>query len=922
MQKNNFVLKNEIALDCINSTGYLYEHASGAQFIFIKNDDPNKVFSVAFKTLPENNKGTAHILEHCTLCGSKKYPLKDTFNEVASSRLYTYLNAMTFKDKTVYPVASMYENELKYLIDVYMDCVYNPLLNLETFLHEGWHYEKQTSGLDVNGVVYSEMKSAFSNPVRETRSFIHKKLFPDTIYQYEAAGIPKNILEIKHEEIINFHKKFYTASNSFLYLYGDIENIDTYLELFDSYLNSKSKEKFLIKKQKPFSSHIVANALYDFSGAQKKFFGAGFVIGDSSNTELILTMNVLNSYLSKMVGAPLKKFLPLVKTFFENDIYQPVYSILSENFNGSTEKFRDTLLKIFSQVYNNGLNKNLLESCINNLEFEICADSHKYRPKGLVTNLLILTKWIYGFDPFLNIDRIKILNGLREKLSQNYFEDIIKKYILFNEHAAFVSLMPDNKNNFQFTPSPIDIINAQKMKEFIDKKDENQIELADVYSSDFIQFDETEKFTNESPNFIHTKIDTQEIIYLDFLFNTNCIDQNLLPYVGILAETLVFTALQNSSYENMQAIINNIGHIKINSNTYSKDNFDYIPVIDLKIKMLPQNIDNIIELLDKIFSINNFDSKTLIKKLLMQKFSLMNNSFITNPTDSLIKKILSYHSNEYKYKDITSGINFFNFIKTLIKNFDNEYESLIQKLMSLVKSIFTKETCLVHIACDQNNFNLVHPKIKKLTENLPESKNKYNEFDFANYKTNEAFFTTSTVNSNALIIPLDDLEITGAMNVFETFMNKNYLIQEVRINGGAYDCKCKFKNNAVYFYSYADPNIKSSFEKFKNATDFLINYNFSHYDFQKCIVNAINNFDKIEDIESRCQLSLERYMEYTNLEELNFLRSQITLCTIFDIKNIAHQIKNNLDKAMFCTIGSREKVMENKDLFSDVSKLL
>ena len=250
------------------------------------------------------------------------------------------------------------------------------------------------------------MKSAFSNPVRETRSFIHKKLFPDTIYQYESSGIPKNIIELRYEELIAFHKKFYTPQNSFLYLYGNIENIDKYLNLFDSYLSNGNGKKILIEKQKAFSDSIVANTLYDFSGAQKKFFGAGFVIDDVSNMELILAMNVLNSYLSKIVGAPLKKFLPFVKTFFENEIYQPVYSILSENFNGSTEKFRDTLLQIFGQIYSGNLNKYLLESCINNLEFEMCSESHKYRPKGLVINLLILTNWIYDFDPFAKIDRI------------------------------------------------------------------------------------------------------------------------------------------------------------------------------------------------------------------------------------------------------------------------------------------------------------------------------------------------------------------------------------------------------------------------------------------------------------------------------------------------------------------------------------
>lgn len=915
----NFNLENEIQLPSINSVGYLYKHVSGAELIFIKNDDANKVFSVTFKTLPDNNKGNAHILEHCTLCGSKNFPFKDTFNELSSSRIYSYLNAMTFKDKTVYPVASVYENELQYLIEVYMDCVYRPLLRLETFLHEAWHYEKQSSGTDINGVVYSEMKSAFSNPIRETRSFIHKKLFPDTFYQYEAAGIPKNIIEIRHNELVEFHKKFYTPQNSFLYLYGNIEDIEPYLNLFDKYLADGHGQKISIDRQKPFSTPQIANALYDFSGAQKKFFGAGFVIDTATNCELITAMSILNSYLSKMVGAPLKKFLPLVKTFFENDIYQPVYSILSENFNGSIEKFKETLLQIFGQIHSKGLNKNLLESCINNLEFEIRADSHKYRPKGLVINLLILTDWIYDSDPFAKIDRIKILDGLREKLSQNYFEDVIKNYILLNSHSAFVSLMPDNKKSFQFTPSPMDIKNAQQMKSFSEQKEENKMPLPDLTLTNFNQFDKIN--FHDNPPIAYTQLDTDGIIYLDLIFNTKCVSEKLLPYIGALAETLIFTAIQNSSSKNLQTIMNNIGHIKLIPATYSINNDGYVQAINLKIKMLPANIDSVIGILNEIFSISHFNNKSLVQKLLMQKFAVMNNSFLSSPTELLTRKIISYNSSEYKYKDITSGINYFYFLKSLVKNFDSEYEELIEILLELAKLIFTKENLLAHVSCDQNNFDLLHGKLKNFLLSMPSAKTtEQSDYEFSNYKTNEAFFSTATVNSNALIIPVDINE-NGFTKVFETFMNKNYLMQEIRINGGAYDCGCRFKNNAVYFYSYADPNIKSTFEKFINAADFLSQYNFSHYDFQKCIVNAINTFDKIKNNDERSDLSLERFITNTDLDRLELIRMQIILCTIPDIKNIASQIKENLDKAMVCTIGSRDKIMEYKDLFSDVTKL-
>lgn len=920
--ENNFVLRNEVSIDS-NSTAYLYEHVSGAQLMFVKNDDHNKVFSVSFKTLPSNDKGTAHVLEHCTLCGSEKFPFKDTFNEISSCSLYTYLNAMTFKDKTVYAVASMYETELKKLINIYLDCAFNPLLRLETFLHEAWHYEKTRNNLDVNGVVYSEMKSTFSNPVRETRSFIHKKLFPDTIYQYESSGIPKNILELKHEELITFHKKYYTAQNCFLYLYGNIEVLEFYMRIFDSYLSENTGNKILIVRQKPFSESVIANGLYDFSGAQKKYFGVGFVIDTALNLELLLAFDVLNSYLSKMVGAPLKKFLPLVKTFFESEIYQPVYSILSENFNGSTEKFKATILQIFGQIYSGGLNKTLLESCINNLEFEMRTSFHKHRPKGLIMNLLILTDWIYGGNPFSKMDRIKVLDGLREKISDNYFEEIIKNHILFNKHSVFTSLTPNGRDNLQFKISSDDIKNAELMKKFIDSKDETKkpIVMADVYSTDFNGFDEIIDHSTDVSKILYTEIDTERVIYLCFNFKTDGVDEKLLPYVGILAETLVFTALQKNSSENMQTVINNVGSIKVNFDTYSKDNIKYIPALNLKIKLLPGNFDNIIDMLRKIFSIQTFDSQSLVKKLLMQKFVLMGNSFLTNPIDNVTRKIISYTNQEYKYKDSVNGIRFYSFLKELNKNFDDEYHELIKKLFTVFNIIFTRENSLVHITCDKENFKLIYSKINDLMQIFPSVASKPVNYKFIDYEVNEAFFNLSTMNTNAMIIPLSDFESTGFSNVFETFMNKIYLMREIRINGGAYDSGCKFKNSSVYFYSYADPNIDATYRKFSAAADYIDNYSFTCNDFQKCVVSAVNNFDKPRSFEERAELSLSRYLSHITFEEAEDVRGKILLATIPNVKKIAAQIKNNLDKAMICTIGNRSSVFDSKDLFSSITKL-
>lgn len=354
--------------------------------------------------------------------------------------------------------------------------------------------------------------------------------------------------------------------------------------------------------------------------------------------------------------------------------------------------------------------------------------------------------------------------------------------------------------------------------------------------------------------------------------------------------------------------------------TYSKDNTKFIPMLNLKIKLLPSNIDSIIEITHAIFSIKTFDSKSLIKKLLLQKFALMTNSFIKNPIENIVKKINSYNSDEYKYKDIVDGICFYYFIKNLNQNFDDEYNDLIEKLLDVFKIIFTRENSFLQIVCDEKNFAAIHSKLVNLMQNLPTSPQKSCTYDFKNYKTDEAFHNLTTINTNAMIIPLD-IQLSGFCDAFETFMDKIYLMREIRVIGGSYDSNCKFKNNAIYFYSYADPNIEATYKKFLSAADYALNFQFSAEQIQKCIVSAINVFDKLKSVENRAEVTFSQYITETSRDEILQMRTEIISTKVEDIKNIAQQIKNNSDKAMVCTIGNRNKIFSARHLFSDIAKL-
>ena len=938
---NNFFLAEEKELLEIDSVGYLYKHISGAELIFIKNNDANKVFSVAFKTLPEDDKGTAHVLEHCILCGSKKFPLKDVFAEISSSCLYTYLNAITFQDKTIYPVASLYEPELIKLIDIYLDCMFNPLLRLETFLHEAWHYENLGDNINANGVVYSEMKSSFSNPVREMRYFLYKELFCNVSYKYESAGCPKEILKLKHEDIVLFYKKYYCAKNCFLYLYGDIKDINLYLNLFDGYLKkSDNGKRIFIGEQESLISPVLKHRAYDYCGANKKYFGAGFIIGNILNYELEMAFDILNSYLTKTVGAPLRKFLPSVKTIFDSEIYQPVYLVLSENFNGSLEKFKDVLMQIFLKINNMSLEKILLESCLNNLEFKIRTEFNKNRPKGLLINFLILKSWIYGGNVFERINRLEILDGLRKKIDSNYFSGILNKYILNNNHVAFICLMPDSKNKFSFEISQRDIKNAMLMKKFVNAEEENinLIKLADLNLVQEKKSYEIKKCEDE--NIFYFGSETQEVIYLNFIFKANYVEEKNLCYLGLLCEILIFVAMEKKQNKNMQEILNNLGNIKLSFGTYECTEKKFMPMVNLKIKLMKNKIDDVMDIAQEIFNIKDFEEDSLIKKLLEQKLIIMKNNFINQPRQFVIKKVFSYVLDEFKYHDFVDGFEFYDFIKKIICDFDNEDKKseLKNKILDVYKIIFKRENLAVNIICEKKDFDMVYGKIKKLlkifdaskkinifTNILSRKENKNCECKFDSYKKNQAFFDLAKVNTNGLVIFLNDFEINGASKVFESFMDKIYLMHEIRINGGAYDSCCKFKNNAVCFYSYADNNIGLSYKKFLAAADFVLNFDFdrdkNNY-LKKAIISAINIFDKpkgIFDIANLCFIKFLAKKNFNN--DVKKMRCEILATSANDLKNIAKIIKANLKTKRICVLGNREKIYSERDLFDEIKKL-
>ena len=457
---NGFKLEEEKKIEDINSIAMIFYHEkSGARLLYLKNDDDNKVFSIAFRTPPKDSTGVAHIVEHSVLCGSRKFPMKEPFVELVKGSLNTYLNAMTFPDKTMYPVASRNEKDFRNLIDVYLDAVFYPNIEKcpETLMQEGWHYELENQQAEVTykGVVYNEMKGVFSSPDAILDNKIFQSLFPDTTYGVESGGDPDDIPKLTQEQFVRFHKQYYHPSNGYIFLYGDLDILDNLKFLDEAYLSSFEKKQVTsqIALQPAFGQK--AEQTFDYSIAptetkeDKTFISMNFVLGQATDSEVCLAFQILEYLLLETPAAPLKKVLleaglgkDTMGTFVRS-ILQPTFGIIVTGTNeGEKEKFVKVVNQELKRLVVEGIDKKIIEACINIFEFTLREANYGSRPKGLVYNIKCMDSWLYDESPLIHLEYTAILEKIKRGLTTNYFEHLIERYLLNNNHQALIILRP------------------------------------------------------------------------------------------------------------------------------------------------------------------------------------------------------------------------------------------------------------------------------------------------------------------------------------------------------------------------------------------------------------------------------------------------------------------------------------------------
>lgn len=959
-------------LSDLRSEGILLRHKkSGARVLLMKNDDENKVFAIGFRTPPSDSTGVPHIMEHSVLCGSKAFPVKDPFVELVKGSLNTFLNAMTYPDKTVYPVASCNDKDFQNLMHVYMDAVFYPNIyeHDEIFRQEGWSYklDDPDGELTVSGVVYNEMKGAFSSPEGVLDRVILNTLFPDTSYANESGGDPEVIPELTYEQFLDFHRKYYHPSNSYIYLYGDMDMEEKLRWLDENYLSDfeKAEVDSGIRYQQPFGEMQEVIKEYsiasDESEADNTYLSYNKVIGTSLDEKLYLAFQILDYALLSAPGAPLKKALTDagigkdIMGSYDNGVYQPIFSVIAKNANlEQKEEFIRVIEDTLRGIVENGIDKKALQAGINYHEFRFREADFGSYPRGLMYGLQMFDSWLYDEEkPFIHMQAIPTFEFLKAQVDTGYFEGLIRKYLLDNTHGAVVIIRPEKGRTarmdrefagklkaYKESLSKEEVqalVDATKELEAYQEEESSQEDLAKIpvlkredISREIAPICNEEKEIS-GVKMVHHNVETNGIGYVTMMFDLSGISEELLPYVGILQSVLGIIDTNNYGYGELFNEINvHTGGIGTSLELYTDvtkvKEKDFRATFEIKGKALYPEMDVLFAMMREILMESKLDDEKRLKEILAMLKSRLQMSFTSSGHTTAALRALSYTSPIAKFKDDTDGIGFYEVVKAIEEDFEGHKEALIHNLKMIAEKIFRADNLMISYTSAEEGIDPAVRAFEKIRETLHTGeKGAETPCLIHCVKRNEGFKTSSKVQYVARVGNFIDggAEYTGALQILKVILSYDYLWQNIRVKGGAYGCMSSFNRiGEGYLVSYRDPNLQKTMEVYEGVVDYLKNFNVDDRDMNKFIIGTISNIDRPMNPAAKGNRSMNLYMNRVTEEMIRAEREQILGAQQKDIRALADVLQAVLDADLLCVIGGEEKIEEAKDMFMEVRNLV
>lgn len=959
---NGFYLKEKTEINEIDSTLYLFEHQkTKAELVYLANEDENKVFSIAFKTPVSDSTGVAHIIEHSVLNGSKKYPLKEPFVELLKGSLKTFLNAMTYPDKTIYPIASINEKDFMNLMDVYLDAVFYPKIyeNEFVFMQEGWHYhlEEENDPITYNGVVYNEMKGAYSHPDEILIDSIFETLYSETSYRYSSGGKPEDIIKLTYKGFIDFHKKYYHPSNSVIFLYGNC-NIDNCLY----YLNEEYLSKFEYQKmsdniplQREINVYKEITKYYPITQQEdskgKEIYNLSYSIGNSQEPKLKMSFQILEKLLVHYPSSPIRiafndaKIGKEIDSFYETDLYYYTLMFIGRDLSeNSQNKFFELIETTLKSLVKNGIDKDLIDAALNMYEFSIKDIDNSTLPKGLIYNIDVLDSLIYGYNPKSHIAYKQNLEEIKSSAHNGYFENLIDKYILNNEHKTAIVLKP-KKGISEEKDKQI----SETLKEKKDKL--NHAELNDILhkTKELIKIQNTpdskenlskipvlpiseiknpkKRILQKKDNIFLYNDNTQGIIYLNAYYDISELDISKYHYINLLSACLTETATKNYAFDQLSnAIKINTGGIDFNAviSKNLKTNKVY-PQLVISLRFLYEKKEKAMELLNEIIRDSILNDKKRIFEIIAKEAAQEKNKIIYNARGILMNRLNSYLNSADALSEYLQGLEYYDFIEDLYINFEKKYNEVITEMLKIYNYIFMNCKMEVLLTLEEqyndNILNMTRNFFKKYDDN-----NASQDINFSFEAKNEALIMSTDVNyvGRAYDFVKAGFSYTGHMQVLKTMMQTDYLWNNVRVRGGAYGSFFAVERAGnIIISSYRDPHISRTYEVFDGIENYLKGVELDKETLNKFIIGTISALDMPVPPLVIAKREYIAYKSSVSYEERMKIREDILSVTESNIRDFADMFnKMRSEQNYLCTIASKTKIDKHKDFYLNFKYLI
>lgn len=964
-----YTLISKQRIEELKSDGFLLKHnKTGARVALLSNNDDNKVFYIGFRTPPKDSTGVAHIIEHTVLCGSEKYPIKDPFIELAKGSLNTFLNAMTYPDKTVYPVASCNDKDFQNLMDVYLDAVFHPNIYREEkiFRQEGWHYELENADdeLTINGVVYNEMKGAFSSPDDVLYREIMNSLYPHTSYGVESGGDPDVIPELTYEGFLDFHKKYYHPSNSYIYLYGDMDMEEKLTYLDREYLSkydALSVDSALLSET-PFQETAVVEKEYPImeseSEASNTYLSYNVCLGEALDRKEHRGFQALADAVVGAPGAPVRKALldagigTDISSFCESDVKQPFFSIVAKNAEyAQKDEFVRIIEETLRGLAQDGVEKKALLAALNRDEFAYREADYGAYPKGLMYGLHMFETWLYDDNrPFDYLELGETYRQLKRNIDNDCYETMLRDFVLNNHHKSIVVVRPvkgltgkKEKALAERLAAKKAAMTAEEIAAVVEETEalaifqETPDKPEDVEKIPILAIEDIGKkargYKNEErkvgdTTLLYHEIDTNGIGYLRLVFDLRQVPEALFPYVGLLQVMLGLVDTEKRSYQELYNEINlRTGGVApaVNVYTNANDLSDYRLTFDLKVKTFYENLPKAFALAEEILTESVYVNEKRLLELVAENRSDKQAQMMSAGHSLAAGQALSYLSKQAWMMDRVNGLSFYRLLEELEQDFDSKKEELSEKIEQLVRHIFRPENLMVDYTAEKQGLTGIEPLIEGLKGKLYTEPVQGMPCDPQPKKKNEGLMSAAQIQyvCRAGNFAKKGLAYTGALRALKVMMSYEYLWTQVRVKGGAYGCMCQFgKTGESYFVSYRDPNLEKTIEVYEKAADFVEGFEADERTMLKYIIGAVSALDTPMPPQVYGTYSLAGYLTGFSEERVQQERDELLATDVETVRGLAAYIRAFMDDDCLCVVGNEEKIKEQKDLFGSVEYLI